>query len=359
MSDVAFKVLIGNGYDDILFKTIMLKGEKGDRGEAGGAEIDDSSTALTTTWSSSKINSEFNALPKNFSELGDVSITAPSDDQAPLYDATAGKWKNKTVDASTLKYNSVKSIKDEIDAKASNLTELDDVAISSPQSNQGLIYNSTTGKWGNGTVAVSGNLDDLADVDIDSASLADGEALKWNATAQKWENGAVSTTTALANLTDVSLDSSIPDSSSLVYNATEGKWENEQLDATNLPISSSDPMNTKDYIDGKLTYETDDYSVATYGGTIRCKKWGRMVNIQGYSIGTTLAVPTGAAYTFTTIASKYRPSVQQHFMGFANSGSYKYDAGQGYRIDTDGKVIVYVYAGTTFNNGTFNITYIV
>ena len=300
MSDVAFKVLIGNGYDDILFKTIMLKGEKGDRGEAGGAEIDDSSTALTTTWSSSKINSELNALPKNFSELGDVSITAPSDDQAPLYDATAGKWKNKTVDASTLKYNSVKSIKDEIDAKASNLTELDDVAISSPQSNQGLIYNSTTGKWGNGTVAVSGNLDDLADVDIDSASLADGEALKWNATAQKWENGAVSTTTALANLTDVSLDSSIPDSSSLVYNATEGKWENEQLDATNLPISSSDPTNTKDYIDSKVavsrpTVEVTTGNTMTYNNSV---KYGKMI-----CITVVIRVGTVSANTHTHIAT--------------------------------------------------------
>ena len=241
MSDIAFKVLVGNGHDDIIFKTIMLKGEKGDRGEAGGAEIDDSTTALTTTWSSSKINSELNALPENFSQLGDVSITAPSDDQAPLYDATAGKWKNKTIDASTLKYNSVKSIKDEIDSKASNLTELDDVSISSPQSNQGLIYNSTTGKWENGSVSVSGNLDDLADVDIDSTSLADGEALKWNATAQKWENGAVSTTSALADLTDVAIGQSIPDMASLVYNATTSKWKDEKLNGKLLPMSTTEP----------------------------------------------------------------------------------------------------------------------
>ena len=351
MSDVAFKVLIGNGYDDILFKTIMLKGEKGDRGEAGGAEIDDSSTALTTTWSSSKINSEFNALPKNFSELGDVSITAPSDDQAPLYDATAGKWKNKTVDASTLKYNSVKSIKDEIDAKASNLTELDDVAISSPQSNQGLIYNSTTGKWGNGTVAVSGNLDDLADVDIDSASLADGEALKWNATAQKWENGAVSTTTALANLTDVSLDSSIPDSSSLVYNATEGKWENEQLDATNLPISSSDPMNTKDYIDTKQN-----------------KTWTLLGTLTGSE---SLTLPTG--WNEALIVGRFGGNAQYGFTSYiialhGGTNPYRFINGCGqtsdnhqviYNLGGDNKVYLqtWKYNGTDYTSTSSLIVY--
>ena len=229
MNDIAFKVIVGNGYDDIIFKTIMLKGEKGDRGEAGGAEIDDSTTTTTTTWSSTKINTEILALPKNFSELRDVQISAPADDQAPVYDATAGKWKNKTIDASTLKYNSVKSIKDEIDSKASNLTELDDVNISNPQNNQGFIYDSATGKWKNGNPSISGDLDDLDDVNIDLNTLADGQAVKWDAQQQKWVNGAVSTTSALVDLTDVALDSPIPDFSSLVYNATLGKWKNKQL----------------------------------------------------------------------------------------------------------------------------------
>ena len=229
MNDIAFKVIVGNGYDDILFKTIMLKGEKGDRGEAGGAEIDDSTTALTTTWSSSKINSEISAVPHSLADQDDVSITSPTDDQALFYDATAGKWKNKTADASTLKYNSVKSIKDEIDAKASNLTELDDVVISNPQANQGLIFDATTGKWINGAVEIQGELIELDDVDVDQQTLADGDALKWDATAQKWVNGEVSTTSALVDLTDVALDSSIPDFSSLVYNATLGKWKNKQI----------------------------------------------------------------------------------------------------------------------------------
>ena len=189
MSDIAFKVLIGNGYDDILFKTIMLKGEKGDQGEAGATGIDDSVVASDKTWSSSKIKNEMDSLPKNFSALNDVEINTPQDDQAPLYDATAGKWKNKTVDASTLKYSSTKTIKQQIDDK-SVLTGLNDVAISSPQGNQGLVYNATTGKW---------------------------------------ENGAVSSTSALAQLTDVLLNTPIENLSSLVYDLTSGKWKNKRL----------------------------------------------------------------------------------------------------------------------------------
>ena len=229
MSDIAFKVLIGNGYDDILFKTIMLKGEKGDQGEAGGAEIDDSTTSSTKTWSSSKINSEISAKPSAFSQLNDVAISSISDGQMPVYDFTTGKWKNQDVDASTLKYNSVKTIKDELDAKANSLSDLDDVNITNPQNDQGMIYDATTGKWKNGNPAISGNLTDLDDVQIDLNTLADGQAVKWDSQNNKWVNGEVSTTSALVDLTDVALDSSIPDFSSLVYIATEGKWKNKQL----------------------------------------------------------------------------------------------------------------------------------
>lgn len=147
---------------------------------------------------------------------------------------------------------------------------------------------------------------------------------------------------------------------------------NEQLvsgtinTADMLPIESGSATNTKDYIDSGLsgkedsiTYESDDYNVATYGGVIRCKKWGRVVNVQGYSIGSTLAPTVGSAYTFATIASKYRPNPQQHVMGFSSANSYKYDGGQGYRINTDGTVVAYVYSGTNLNNGYFNVTYMV
>lgn len=147
---------------------------------------------------------------------------------------------------------------------------------------------------------------------------------------------------------------------------------NEQLvsgtinNAEMLPIESGSATDTKSYIDsglsGKqatLTYESDDYTVATYGGTIRCKKWGRMVNIQGYSIGTVTNMSTVQAYTMATIASKYRPTVQQHIIGTMNAGSYATGSAQGFRINTDGTVVTYVYNGTKIENGYFNVTYMV
>ena len=90
MNDIAFSVLVGNGFDDIIFKTIMLKGDKGNSiasiektstsgkvdtytiyltdGTVGGTftvtngedgapvNIDDTVTALDKTWSSSKLS---------------------------------------------------------------------------------------------------------------------------------------------------------------------------------------------------------------------------------------------------------------------------------------------------------------
>lgn len=127
-----------------------------------------------------------------------------------------------------------------------------------------------------------------------------------------------------------------------------------------LPYDNN--TSTKDKIDEKqdsLTYETDDYSVATYGGVIRCKKWGRLVNIQGFGIGSTSALPSNAATTLCTIASKYRPNPQQHIAGINSASGYKYDGTQFYRINTDGTVVTYAYSSPTINNGYFNATYIV
>ena len=90
MNDIAFKVIIKNdGIDDVIFKTIMLKGEKGDKGDAGGVEIDDSTTSATKTWSSQKIKTELDALSNMISKTGtieDVAIASFSDgaDDVPV-----------------------------------------------------------------------------------------------------------------------------------------------------------------------------------------------------------------------------------------------------------------------------------
>lgn len=60
MSDIAFSVIVkNNGIDDIVFKTIMLKGDKGDDGDA---TINDSLVSPSYVWSSSKTNNEISAV---------------------------------------------------------------------------------------------------------------------------------------------------------------------------------------------------------------------------------------------------------------------------------------------------------
>ncbi len=229
-----------------------------------------------------------------------------------------------------------------------------------------------------GGLSIPENITDLADTDINNPT--NGEIMVYN--NGSWENQANPSSTqnfapdyddtATYNTNDKVIYQGLlyvclEDSVTGAWDST--KWQNisvADFTADLLPIESGSSTNTKDYVDsglsGKqssLTYESDDYNVATYGGIIRCKKWGRIVNIEGYGIGSVTTVPTGAAYTFTTIAEKYRPLVQQHVMGSANAQSYKYDLGQFYRVNTDGTIVVYVYAGTNFIAGCFNVTYIV
>lgn len=155
MNDIAFKVIIKNdGIDDVIFKTLMLKGEKGDKGDAGGADIDDSTTASNTTWSSNKIRAEIDEKPDNLSELDDVDLDAITDEQLLGYNFTSGKWENKSVDASTLKYDSNTSIKEKIDDKA-------DIA-------------------GLATVATSGDYDDLSNKPTIPSAQVNSD---WNATS--------------------------------------------------------------------------------------------------------------------------------------------------------------------------------
>lgn len=173
MNDIAFKVIIKNdGIDDVIFKTLMLKGEKGDKGDAGGAEIDDSTTASNTTWSSNKIRAEIDEKPDNLSELDDVDLDAITDEQLLGYNFTSGKWENKSVDASTLKYDANTSIKDKIDDKA-NTADLATVATSGE-------YNDLSNKPQLATVATSGDYADL----INKPSIPPAQVnADWNASS--------------------------------------------------------------------------------------------------------------------------------------------------------------------------------
>jgi hypothetical protein len=73
---------------------------------------------------------------------------------------------------------------------SNEINELGDVTITSPSNGEALIYNSTSGDWENGTVSTSvAALDDIGDVTI--TGVANTEVIKYNSTSGDWENGAV------------------------------------------------------------------------------------------------------------------------------------------------------------------------
>lgn len=69
------------------------------------------------------------------------------------------------------------------------LGNLTDVTLSNPTNGQVLKYDSTAGKWVNGSDTDTDALEDLTDVDL--TSPANGQVLIYNSTSQKWENGGI------------------------------------------------------------------------------------------------------------------------------------------------------------------------
>ncbi len=91
----------------------------------------------------------------------------------------------------------------------------------------------------NGTISsTGGNLSNLGDVAI--TSLQNGQTIIWNAANQKWQNGNVAG--ALAALSDVTITSAT-DGQILAYSTSQGKWINVTAEST--LSNSTKPIQTK------------------------------------------------------------------------------------------------------------------
>lgn len=91
----------------------------------------------------------------------------------------------------------------------------------------------------NGVISsAGGNLSNLGDVAI--TSLQTGQVLIWNQTNQKWQNGTIAG--ALSQLSDVLINSA-SEGQILVYDNTAGKWKNATAEST--LSSSTKPIQTK------------------------------------------------------------------------------------------------------------------
>ena len=261
MSDIAYKVIVNNnGTDDIIFKTIMLKGNNG----SSIASIEKTSTSgnvdtYTVYLDDGTVGGTFtvtNSDASSLNSLTDVTISSAQNGQALIYDGTAGKWENADIaqslaDQSDVALSSLADgdslVYDSATGKWKNedlpdeLSELGDVAISSAQSGEALIYNSVTGKWQNGDVVE--NLESLSDVAISSAQ--DGNVLAYDANTGKWSNIDISIAQSLDDLTDVDITSA-SDGQALIYDANSGEWKNGSVstvgsldDLTDVSISSA------------------------------------------------------------------------------------------------------------------------
>lgn len=79
---------------------------------------------------------EYGSGTPDLEELGDVSLSSPSNGQVLTYNSTTSKWVNANASGG---------------GGATTLNDLTDVTTSSPSNNQVLTYNSTTSKWENKT----------------------------------------------------------------------------------------------------------------------------------------------------------------------------------------------------------------
>lgn len=123
--------------------------------------------------------------------------------------------------------------------------------------------------------------------------------------------------------------------------------------------TSTNPLQNK-VIDAALTTLTDattfwskNYTVATYGGTIYARRFGRVISITGRGLGGTSPIPSATTKTLVTLDSTYRPSVNANVNGatdgFISSSVLRVE------ITTGGAVQVRCSGA---DNGVFNICYV-
>ena len=307
MNDIAFKVIIKNdGIDDVIFKTLMLKGEKGDKGDAGGADIDDSTTSSTKTWSSNKIRNEIDAKPDNLSELDDVDLDSISDEQLLGYNFTTGKWENKSVDASTLKYDANSSIKNKIDEKA-NTADL-------------------------ATVATSGDYDDLSNKPSIPPAQVNAD---WNASsgvAEILNKPQLATVATSGDYDDLSNKPSIP-----VVDQTLNPSSSNAISNSAVVNGLSDKQDKLTTISGSITANTSG-GWAVYG---QLKKYGNVVSF--YIDGNKSSALDSGWNTIGTLQSGFRPT---HNFDFAMIDPGSDFASEG-KVNTDGTIQVYKNANST------------
>jgi hypothetical protein len=220
---------------------------------SGGVSVTSLSIPAGTTRSFYYYGATYWELSSNeLNELGDVTITSPSNGEAIVYNSTSGLWENSTVSASVAALN-----------------DIGDVTITSPANTQVIKYNSTSGDWENGavayadvsgtpslaTVATTGAYSDLSglptlgtaaalDVGTSATNVVqlDGSARLPAVDGSQLTN-LPSGASTLGALTDVTITTPA-NGEALIYNSTSGDWENGTVSATVATLNDIGNVNT-------------------------------------------------------------------------------------------------------------------
>ena len=230
------------------------------------------------------------------------------------------------------------------------LDDLSDVTYTgTPALGEAVVWDGS--KWTNGTVSTVGSIDDLNDVD--TTGKAEGDSLRYDSGSGEWVAKPIVIEVTQAEYNQLVLDGDLQPLTTYVIT------DAPNLNATAQNLSYDGGVtSTYDEVESLKAVETDTYNIATYGGYVKCIKQGKMVTVMCVDFGTTQAPATGSAYTLTTIASKYRPSVNMRVNGYANYSSYKYDGMQGYAVNSDGTIVTYNYGNPAITKGNFVLTFI-
>lgn len=129
-------------------------------------------------------------VEKSVTEGGDPSESFIHNLNQQIYDAVADQYEGNVIfdDVPTANHGTPYTVTSEgiknaiSEATPDNLSDLNDVSISSPTTNQALVWDAVNNVWTNGEVSTVGGLNDLNDVTIDSGELAEGQELVYNGT---------------------------------------------------------------------------------------------------------------------------------------------------------------------------------
>ena len=235
------------------------------------SEIDDSSTGSDATWSAQKIQLELSQLSGSLVGLSDVDVSSPTEGQVLTYDSESDSWGNEsipseiddTATASSSTWSSTK-IQLELSQLSGSLIGLTDVDVSTPTDGQALVYDANDDKWENKDIGIdvdqtydststnpqSGMAVAEAVAAVDEAkadlvtSATSGDLAGLDSNGNLTDSGIASdifpsTATSsnklatasdlpddLNDLDDVTITS--PSNNQIIaYNATSGKWENK------------------------------------------------------------------------------------------------------------------------------------